>query len=82
MTTTLTGTCRRHFRSRQIGQTLVKICNDRTFRMPSLNGLCQITFTTCYIWTHPLRQLRSWPRASSQMLYCGHSTQYIHLLLC
>ena len=37
--------------------------------------------TTCYLWTRPLTQSHGQPIASSPVLYCGHSTQYSHLVL-
>ena len=42
--------------------------------------LCQITLTTSYLWTRPLGQWHRKPSASSRVLYCGHSTQYSHLV--
>jgi len=37
--------------------------------------------TTCYIWTRPLTHSHRQPSASSRVLYCGHSTQYSHLVV-
>ena len=38
------------------------------------------SLTTCYLWTRPLGQWHRKPSASSRVLYCGHSTQYSHLV--
>ena len=54
---------------------------DWTIRRRRRCALCQITLTTCYLWTRPLRQSHRYPSASSRILYCGHSTQYNHLVL-
>ena len=35
---------------------------------------------TCYLWPLPLIQSHRQPNASSRVLYCGHSTQYGHLV--
>jgi len=35
----------------------------------------------CYLWTRRRRQSHRQPRASSRVLYCGHSTQYNRLVL-
>jgi len=53
-----------------------------TMNHPSMRrgALSQITLTTCYLWTRPLTQSHRQPSASSRVLYCGHSTQYSHLV--
>jgi len=53
---------------------------DWIIRLRRRCALRQITLTTCYLWTRPLRQSHRWPSTSSRILYCWHSAQYIYLV--
>jgi len=43
-------------------------------------ALWQITLTTCYLSTRPFTQSHRQARDSSRVMYCGHFTQYSHLV--